>query len=202
LDFPRDPQQDLSIARRLRGSSIPASEAFSTREGLYAAATFARPDVRRTSVSCSRAWYLGPSPHQDTASATRVSLVIRSDARGMSHSANIGRQHSFGTGLAPSTLNTPTARWFQATATPFLPSSRRSTHTITTERLITLVGQLQPRFTLMVTHVGIDDGIDNRELGALDDRIGIDSPSRVGASGSALSCVSARPARLAAFSSS
>ena len=144
----------------------------------------------------------GLSPHQDTASAKRVSLVIRSDDRGMSHSANIGHGHAFGTGLSPSTLNTPTAQWFQATAAPFLPSSRRSTDTNTTESPTALAGQLQPRFTLMVAHVEIDSGTDNRELGALDDGIGNDSSSRVGEPTSDLSCVSARPARLAAFSSS
>jgi hypothetical protein len=144
----------------------------------------------------------GLSPHQDTASAKRVSLVIRSDARGMSHSANIGHGHAFGTGLSPSTLNTPTAEWFQATAAPFLPSSRRSTDTNTTESPTALVGQLQPRFTLMVAHVEIDSGTDNRELGALDDRIGGDSLSRVRESRSVPSGLPAMPRRLAAFSAS
>lgn len=116
----------------------------------------------------------------------------------MSHSANIGREHAFGAGLSLSTLNTPAAHRFQATAASFVHSSLRSTHAITHESPITSVGLLQPRFTLMVTHVGID----NRELGALDDRTGSDSSSRVGEPRSVLSCVPAMPRRLAAFSAS
>jgi hypothetical protein len=50
----------------------------------------------------------------------------------------------------------------------------------------------------MVAHVGIDD----RELSASDDRIGVDSLSRVGESGSVPSGLPAMPRRLAAFSSS
>lgn len=112
-------------------------------------------------------------------------MFIRSDTRGMSHSANIGREHGFGTGLSLSTLNTPAAHRFQATAASFVQSSRRSTQVITHESPIRSIGLLQPRLTLMVTHVGID----NRELGALDDRIGGDSSSRVGEPRSGLSCV-------------
>jgi len=125
-------------------------------------------------------------------------LFIRSDDRGMSHSANIGRDHAFGTGLSLSTLNTPAARRFEAPAAPFVQSSRRSTNTITYQNPITPIGLFQPRFTLMVTHVGID----TRELGALGDRIGSDSSSRVGEPRSVLSCLPAMPRRLAAFSSS
>jgi len=125
-------------------------------------------------------------------------LFIRSDDRGMSHSANIGREHAFGTGLSLSTLNTPAAHRYEAPAAPFVQSSRRSTHTITHGSPITSIGLLQPRFTLMVAHVGIDD----RELSALDDRIESDSSSRVGEPRPVLSCVPAMPRRLAAFSSS
>ena len=125
-------------------------------------------------------------------------MFIRSDDRGMSHSANIGREHAFGTGLSLSTLNTPAARRFRATAASFVQSSRRSTNTSTLESPITSIGPFQPRFTLMVTHVGID----NRELGALDDRIGNDSSSRVVEPGPVLSCLPAMPRRIAAFSSS
>ena len=93
---------------------------------------------------------------------TKVYLFIRSDDRGMSHSANIGREHAFGTGLFPSTLDTPTARWFQATAAPFVPSHSRSSTSSTFIRPVAPIGQHQPRFTLMVARSGIDD----RELGA------------------------------------
>lgn len=148
--------------------------------------------------SVPRPTHSGPSTHQDTASATRVYLFIRSDDRGMSHSANIGREHAFGTGLSLSTLNTPAAHRFQATAASSVQSSRRSTHVITHARPIRSIGPLQPRLTLMVAHVGID----NRELGALDDRTGSDSSSHVGEPRSVLSGLPAMPRRLAAFSSS
>ena len=140
----------------------------------------------------------GPSTHQDTVSATRVYLFIRSDDRGMSHSAHIGREHAFEAGLSLSTSNTPAAHRFQATAASFVQSSRRSTHVNTQERPNRSIGRIQPRFTLMVAHVGIDD----RELGASDDRIGGDSLSRVGESRSVPSGLPAMPRRLAAFSSS
>jgi len=115
----------------------------------------------------------------------------------MSHSANIGREQLFEAGLSPSTQYTPTASRFQATAKPFTPRSLRSTFSITNEGLVALTGQRQPRFNLVVTHVGIDD----QELGALDDRTEGDSLPRGGKPLSALSRVTARPARLAAFSS-
>jgi hypothetical protein len=123
-------------------------------------------------------------------------LFIRSDDRGMSHSANIGREHAFGTGLSLSTLNTPAAHRFQAPAASFVPTSRSTP--ITNESPITVTGPFQPRFTLMVTHIGID----NRELGALDDRIGSRSSSRVEEPRPVLSCLPAMPRRIAAFSSS
>ena len=69
---------------------------------------------------------------------------------------------------------------------------------MTNESPIAEIGPVGPRFTLMVTHVGIDD----RELGALNDRIGSGSASRVGEPNPVPSCISARPRRLAAFSSS
>jgi hypothetical protein len=124
-------------------------------------------------------------------------LVIRSDDRGMSHSANIGREHVFEAGLSLSTQYTSAASRFRATAKPFTPMWLRSVFSITNEGLVPLTGQRQPRFTLVVTHVGIDD----QELGALGDRTGDDSLPRVGEPTSALSRVTARPIRLAAFSS-
>jgi hypothetical protein len=124
-------------------------------------------------------------------------LVIRSDGRRMSHSANIGREQVFEAGLSLSTQYTPAASRFQATATPFTPRSLRSAFSNTNEGLVALTEQRQPRFNLVVTHVGIDD----QELGALGDGTEGDSPSWVGESVSALSRVTARPNRLAAFSS-
>lgn len=123
-------------------------------------------------------------------------MVIRSDTRGMSHSANIGRGHAFEADLSLSS-NTPTASRFPATATPFAPLQWRSTLSITTEGPITLTGQTQPRFTLAISHVGIDD----RELGALGDRIDADSSPRVGEPARALSRRTAGPGGPAAFSS-
>ncbi len=124
-------------------------------------------------------------------------MVIRSDDRGMSHSANIGREHAFEAGLSLFTQYTPTATRFQATATPFTPMWLRSAFSFTNQSPVALTGQRQPRFNLVVTHVGIDD----QELGALGDGTEGDSPSWVGESVSVLSRVTARPTRLAAFSS-
>jgi hypothetical protein len=145
-----------------------------------------------------RPTHSGLGSHQDTVSANKVYLFIRSDDRGMSHSANIGREHVFGTGLSLSTPNTPAALRFQVPAAGFVRFSRRSTHAMTYGGPTRSIGLLQPRFTLMVAHVGID----NRELGALDGRIGSDSSSRVGEPDPVLSCVPAKPRRLAAFSAS
>jgi len=123
-------------------------------------------------------------------------LVIRSDTRGMSHSANIGRGHAFGADLSLS-LDTPTASRFPATARPFAALPRRSLHFSTTEGPVSLIGQLQPRFTLAITHVGIDD----RELGALGGGIDADSSPRVGESARMPSRRTAGPGGPAAFSS-
>lgn len=145
-----------------------------------------------------RPTFPGLCTYQDTASAPKVYLFIRSDDRGMSHSANIGREHAFGTGLSLSTSNTPAAQRYPATAASFVQASRRATHVNTHESPIPSIGLLQPRFTLMVAQIGID----TRELGALDDGIGSGSSSRVGEPRSVLSCRPAMPRRLAAFSSS
>jgi hypothetical protein len=115
----------------------------------------------------------------------------------MSQRAIIGREHDFEAGLSLSTQYTPTASRFPATAKAFTPMSLRFAFSFTNEGLVALTGQKQPRFTLVVSHVEIDD----QELGALGDRTGADSLPRVGGSISALSRVTARPGRLAAFSS-
>lgn len=122
-------------------------------------------------------------------------MVIRSDTRGMNHSANIGRGHAFGADLSLS-FNTPTASRFPAAATPFASRRWRSTLSSTSVRPIALIGQPQPRFTLAITHGGIDD----RELGALGDTIGAASSPRVGETAPALSRRTAGPGRPAAFS--
>ncbi len=122
----------------------------------------------------------------------RVSLVILSDDRGMSHSANIGRGDAFETGLSLSTSYTPTASRFQAASTSFTRLCWRSALSRTHEGPAALTGRLQSRFTLLVTH---------QELSALGDRTGGDSLPRVGELSRALSRFSARPTRLAAFSS-
>ena len=198
MDFPRDPKHnsERAMVARLERTcfSRPSLlERVCTRLQHMHAGTLVVHGL-----PARRPTHAGLSSHQDTASANKVYLFIRSDDRGMSHSANIGREHVVGTGLSLSTLNTPAALRFQATAAPSVHSSRRFTHAMTYQSPIRSIGQLQPRFTLMVTHVGID----NRELGALGDRIGSDSSSRVGEPDLILSCVPAMPRRLAAFSSS
>lgn len=87
---------------------------------------------------------------------------------------------------------------FQTTAKSLVPSRWRSALPITNERPVALTGLRQPRFNFVVTHVGTVD----RELGALGDRIGGDSRPRACEPTLMLSRVTARPARLAAFSSS
>jgi hypothetical protein len=124
-------------------------------------------------------------------------LVIRSDDRGMSHSANIGRGHVGETALSLSIYTTPTAPRFQATAISFMPACWRSALFNTNELPATLTGQRQLRFNLVVTHVGIDD----QELGALGGRTGGDFPPRVGEASAVLSRVTASASRLATFSS-
>jgi hypothetical protein len=124
-------------------------------------------------------------------------LVIRSDDGGMSHSANIGSGDQRGTAHSLSMCTTPTAPRFPATAKPLTPGQRRTDTSITKERPVSLIGRRQPRFNLVVTHVGIDD----QELGALGGGTGSDSLPRVGASMPVLSRVSASAYRLATFSS-
>lgn len=197
MDFSRYPNDKLTDHAMAAWSGTPCLGAFSHGEGLYAAATFARPDAGCTSVSCSLALDGPSSAHQDTASAQRVSLVIRSDDSGMSHSANTGSGHLRGIALSLSMCNTPTAPRFPATAKSFTPRRWRSTLCNTNEGPIALIGRRQPRFNLVVTHVGIDD----QELGALGDGTGDDSLPRVGESTRVWSRVSASAFRLATFSS-
>ena len=116
----------------------------------------------------------------------------------MTHSANLGRGHLRGTGLPLSMITTPTVPMFQSPAMSCTPSRWRSALTNTNERPVSLAGPRQPRFNLVVIHVGIDD----RELGALGDSIGGESLLQVGEPYLTLSRVTARPGRLAAFSSS
>jgi hypothetical protein len=113
----------------------------------------------------------------------------------MSRSANAGRDDAFGTGLSDSTQYTPTGSRFLATAGPFARSTRRSASSHTNNIPVALTGQVQPRFNLVVIHG------DDWELGALGDSSGGDSSPRVGEPYPVLSRVTARPWRLAAFSS-
>ena len=87
---------------------------------------------------------------------------------------------------------------FQTTAMSLVPPRWRSALSITNGRPVALTGPCQPRFNFEVTHVGTDD----RELGALGDRIGGDAFPHAGEPSLMLSRVTARPARLVAFSSS
>lgn len=95
-------------------------------------------------------------------------MEFRSDARGMIHRANLGRGHVRETGLSLSMLTAPTVPMFQTTAMSLVPSRWRAALSITNERPVALTGPCQPRFNFEVTHVVTDD----RELGALGDRIG------------------------------
>ena len=128
----------------------------------------------------------------------RFTLVFRSDARGLNNSANLGRGHLRGTGLPLYMFTAPTVPMFQTTAVSSVPSRWRSALSITNECPVALTGPRQPRFNLVVTHVGIDD----RELSALGDRIGGDSHPHADEPTLMLSRVTAGPGRLAAFSSS
>jgi len=94
-------------------------------------------------------------------------------------------------------LTTPTVQRFQATTISLAPRRWRIADTITYDGPVALAGPVQPRFNLVVTHVGIDD----RELGALSDRIGDDLPILAGKANPMLSRVTARPRRFALFSS-
>lgn len=119
----------------------------------------------------------------------------------MSHSANIGLERTYETHLCLS-LNTPAALRFPAMASSFGTSSLRTTHFDVTDRSITPIGHLPPRFTLVVTNVGTDD----QELGALSDgSAGRTHPTRLprveGAGPVLVSRGTARPRRLATFSS-
>jgi len=115
----------------------------------------------------------------------------------MSHSANIGLEPRLAAGPSRFTFNTPAVRWFRVTAAPLGPRRHRTAHSMTTLCSIDSIGHVQPRFNLVVTHVGIDD----QELGALGDGFaGGALPSREMPS-TWLSRGCARPTRLAPFSS-
>jgi hypothetical protein len=93
-------------------------------------------------------------------------------------------------------LTTPTVPRFQATIS-VAPRRWRVADSITNERPVALTGSASTALQPRVTHVGIDD----RELGALSDRIGDDLPMLVGKANPMLSRVTARPRRFALFSS-
>jgi hypothetical protein len=196
VDFPRDPNKSPR-SREVCASPVCLPQKPSYIEGLYAAATFCTPGSRTHVSLHSSAWKTGLSAHQDTASAHRVYLDLRSDDRGMSHSANIGLEPWFEPRLSRSTVNPPAAPRFPATVAPSGPRRHRMTLFSTTPRSIVPIGHVQPRFNPVVTRVGID----NQELGALGDgyvggALPIEGmPSRRTSRGSA------RPSRLVTFSS-
>jgi hypothetical protein len=90
-------------------------------------------------------------------------LVLRSDDRGMSHAAHGGHERQFGAGLALLPVQPPAALRFRAGALQSASSRSRTTLSNTTNGSIALIGRAQPRFELMVIHIGSDD----QELGAL-----------------------------------
>jgi len=89
----------------------------------------------------------------------------------MNHRTNSGFERMLGIVPSRSTLNTPSAPRFPA-ASALCPTSKYDAAlSNTTEGPATLAGRLQPRFNLVVTHVGIDE----EELGALSDMHGVDA---------------------------
>ena len=124
-------------------------------------------------------------------------MDLRSDVRGMSHSANDALELRLEAGLSRSAVSTPAAQRFPAAALPLVPRRHRLAFSVATNGSAAPVGYVQPRFKLLVTHVGIDD----QELGALGDGFtnGVlpirEMPSVPPSSGSA------RPSALATFSS-
>ena len=124
-------------------------------------------------------------------------MVLRSDDRGMSHSANIGLELRLVAGLSRFTFNTPAVPRFRVTAAPLGPRRHQTAHSMTTFGSIASIGHVQPRFNLVVTHAGID----NQELGALGDGFAGGALLSREMPSTWLSRGCARPTRLAPFSS-
>ena len=195
MDFPRDPKTTTSLIARCARVGFACLRSLLI-EGLYAAATFCTP-ASRTHVGLTLIGReTGLSAHQDTASADRDYLDLRSDDRGMSHSANDALELRFEAGLSHSAFNTPAALRFPA-ASPSGPRRHRPAFSIATTGSAIPVGHEQSRFTLLVTHVGIDD----QELGALGDGFAGGALPIRGMPSVRPSRGSARPSRLATFSS-
>ena len=188
--------QRQSVRAQVRGSALPASAAFPTQGRFVRGCNICTPGSRSTSVSRSSARPSGLSAHQDTASAQQVYLVLRSDDRGMSRSAHVRLDHGLAAGLALLPERAPAAPRFQAPLAPFGSSGLRPTLSHTTSGSMMLIGQVQPRFKLVVAPIGIDD----QGLGALGGGIAGGLPDRDAPSARS-SRGSARPWRLAAFSS-
>jgi hypothetical protein len=103
--------------------------------------------------------------------AEQVYLIIRSSHGRMKLSTKSGLEQQLGVVPSRSTLNTPSASRFPA-ASALCPTSKHDAAlSNTTESSATFAGRLQPRFNLVVTHVGIDE----EELGALSDMHGVDA---------------------------
>ena len=180
----------------MRESGLPASEAFYI-EGLYAAATFCTPGSR-THVSLTL-FGLASGPRVLTKTLLQpkgFDLDLRSDDRGMSHSANEALEPRLGAGLFHSGERAPAAPRFPAVSPSGLVP-RRPAFSIGTRGSTAQVGHVQPRFTLLVTHVGIDD----QELSALGDVCADGALAIWGMPSVWPSGGSARPSRLATFSS-
>ncbi|HKH90819.1 MAG TPA: hypothetical protein VKA54_03395 [Gemmatimonadaceae bacterium] len=89
----------------------------------------------------------------------------------MNHRTNSGLEHLLGVVPSRSTLNTPSVPKFPA-ASALCPTSKHDAAlSNTTKGSARLAERLQPRFNLVVTHVGIDE----EELGALSDMHGVDA---------------------------
>ena len=124
--------QDNISARARCASLVCLPQQPSHIEGLYAAATFCTPGSRTHVGLTLMVLETGVSAHQDTASAERDYLDLRSDDRGMSHSAHDALELRFEAGLARTVLNTPAALRFPAAPSPSGPRRPRAAFSVTT----------------------------------------------------------------------
>ena len=124
-------------------------------------------------------------------------MDLRSDVRGMSHSANYALELRLEAGLSRSAISTPAALRFPATESPLGPRRHRLALSAASNGSAPPAEYVQPRFKLLVTHVGIDD----QELGALVDGFANGELPMDGMPSAQTSSGSARPSALATFSS-
>src|SRR2546430_2559338 len=111
---------------------------------------------------------LACAPARLSAQARNVSLIIRTDDVGMSHSVNMGVQRLIATGLPLSVSVMFACPWYQEAVAILKQHPEDAPQYSAAPRqkgdsLVALIDRLKPGLNLVVTHVGIDDA----ELGAL-----------------------------------